>query len=406
MHTSLTHARVSGWGFGVGFRGGVVMTCAPHGNVARHSKDTSTCTLLYLETSGFRGGASGWGFGVSGWGPDDMRPAWKRGTPQQGHFHMHTPLFGDFRVSGWGFGVGFRGFGVGFRGGVLMTCAPHGNVARHSKDTSTCTVLYLETSGFRGGVSGWGRDDVRPAWKRGTPKPRHFHMHTPRFGVGLRGGASGWGFGVSGWGFGVDSGWGFGVGFRGFGLGFRGGVVMPCAPHGNVARHSKDTSTCTLLYLETSGFRGGVSGWGRDGVMTKYLLRNALKLDDYASGHGMWNQHSKQTWNALEKMGCYPQLRRFSFFALQNIYSEMLQYSTTMPVSMECEINTQNKPGSPWRKLIAIHNFVASAFLHYKISTQKWFKFRRLCQWPWNVKSTLKTNLDRLGENWLLSTTS
>ena len=219
---------------------------------------------------------SGWGFGlrggVSGYG-DDMRPAWKRGTPQQGHFHMHTPLFGDFRVSGW------------------------------------------------------GRDDVRAAWKRGTPQQKHFHMHTPLFGD-------------------------------------------------------------------------------------------------------------------------------FSFFALQNIYSEMLQNSKTMPVSMECEINTQNKPGSPWRKLIAIHNFVASAFLHYKISTQKWFKFRRLCQWPWNVKSTqnkpgspwrkliaihnfvasaflhykistqkwfkfrrlcqwpwnvkstLKTNLDRLGENWLLSTTS
>ena len=53
-----------------------MMTCAPHGNVARHSKDTSTCTLLYLETSGFRG-----------------------------------------EISGWGFGVGFRGFGVGFRVG-------------------------------------------------------------------------------------------------------------------------------------------------------------------------------------------------------------------------------------------------------------------------------------------------
>ena len=76
-----------------------MMPCAPHGNVARHSKDTSTCTLLYLETSGFRGG-------VSGWGRDDVRPAWKRGTPQQRHFHMCTPLFGDFRVSGWGFGVG------------------------------------------------------------------------------------------------------------------------------------------------------------------------------------------------------------------------------------------------------------------------------------------------------------
>ena len=83
------------------------MTCGPHGNVARHSKDTSTCTLLYLETSGFRGG-------VSGWGRDDVRPAWKRGTPQQRHFHMHTPLFGDFRFRGhgtenihlsWGHGV-------------------------------------------------------------------------------------------------------------------------------------------------------------------------------------------------------------------------------------------------------------------------------------------------------------
>ena len=61
----------------------------------------------------FRGGASGWGFGVgfrgfgvSGWGRDAVRSAWKRGTIQQGHFHMHTPLFGDFWVSGWGFGVG------------------------------------------------------------------------------------------------------------------------------------------------------------------------------------------------------------------------------------------------------------------------------------------------------------
>ena len=103
-----------------------MMTCAPHGNVARHSKDTSTCTLLYLETSGFRSG-----------------------------------------VSAWGFGVGVRGRVSGFRGGVVMTCAPHGDVARHSKDTSTCALLYLETSGFRGGVSGWG------------------------FGVGLRGGVSG-----------------------------------------------------------------------------------------------------------------------------------------------------------------------------------------------------------------------
>ena len=143
-----------------------------------------------------------------------------------------------------GFGVGFRGRVSGFRGGVVMPCAQHGNVARYSKDTSTCTLLYLETSGFRGGASGWG----------------------------------------------------FGVGFRGFGPGFRGGVVMPCAPHGNVARHSKDTSTCTLLYLET------------------------------------------------------------------------------MPVAMECEINTPHKPGSPWRTLVAIHNFVASAFLHYKISTQKCFR--------------------------------
>ena len=169
--------------------------------------------------------------------------------------------------------------------------------------------LHMLDSGFRGGVSGWGRDDMRPARKRGTPQQGHFHMHIPLFGQGFR-------------------------------VGFRGGVVMTCAPHGNVARHSKDH----------------------------------------------FHMHT-------------PLFGEFSFFALQNIYSEMLQNSTTMPVSMECEINTQNKPGSPWRKLIAIHNFVASAFLHYKISTQKWFKFRRLCQWPWNVKSTLKTNLDRLGEN-------
>ena len=121
-----------------------MMTCAPHGNVARHSKDTSTCTLLYLETSGFRGGASGWGFGV-----------------------------------------GFRGFGVGFRGGVVMPCAQRGNVARYSKDTSTHTPLFGDfrvlgqgfgvgfrgwVSRFRAGVSGWGRDAVRSAWKRGTPQ--------------------------------------------------------------------------------------------------------------------------------------------------------------------------------------------------------------------------------------------
>ena len=124
--------------------------------------------------SGFRGG-------VSGWGRDDVRPAWKRGTPQQGHFHMHTPLFGDFKVSGWGFGVGLRG-------GVVMTCAPHGNVARHSKDTSTCTLLYLETSGFRGGVSGWG----------------------------------------------------FGAGFRGRVSGFRGGVsALPQAPFPPISRTSR-----------------------------------------------------------------------------------------------------------------------------------------------------------------------
>ena len=81
------------------FRGRVVMTCAPHENVARHSKDTSTCTLLYLETSGFRGGVSGWGFGVglrggvSGFRGGVVMPcAQQRGTIQQGHFHMHTPL--------------------------------------------------------------------------------------------------------------------------------------------------------------------------------------------------------------------------------------------------------------------------------------------------------------------------
>ena len=371
---------VSGWGFGVGFRDGVVMTCAPHGNVERHSKDTSTCTLLYLETSGFRGG-------FSGWGRDDVRPAWKRGAPQQRHFHMHTPLlyletsgfrggvsgwgfgvgfrgFGvgswcrarrmetwhdtartlphahssiwrlqGFGASGWGFGVGFRGFGLGFRGGVVMPCAPHGNVAPRALPHARSSIWRLQ--GF--GAGSWWR---APAWKRGTPQQRHFHMHTPLFGD----------FRVSGWGFGVQlrggvSGWGFGVGFRG-------GVVMTCAPHGNVERHSKDTSTCTLLYLETSGFRGGVSGWGRDDVRPGWKrgtpqqrhfhmhtplfgdfrvsgwgfgvgLRGYQKWFKfrYASGHGMWNQHSKQTRIALEN-----------------------------------------------------NNFVASAFLHYKISTQKCFR--------------------------------
>ena len=164
------------------------------------------------------------------------------------------------------------------------------------------------------------------------------------FGVRFRGGASGWGFGV---------------GFRGFGVGVRGGVVMPCAQHGNVARYSKDTSTCTLLYLETSGFRGGASGWGFE-----------------VSGWG--RDAVRSAW----KRG------------------------TPQQGLMECETNTQNKPGMPWRKWVAIHNFVASAFLRYKISTQKCFRTLQLCQCPWNVKSTLKTNLDRLGENWLLSTTS
>ena len=322
MHTPLFGA--SGWGFGVGFRGfgvglrgGVLMTCAPHGNVARHSKDTSTCTLLYLETSGFRGGASGWGFGV-----------------------------------------GFRGFGVGFRGGVLMTCAPHGNVARHSKDTSTCTVLFLETSGFRGGVSGWGRDDVRPAWKRGTPPARtlpHAQSSIWRlqgFRVGFRGGASGWGFGVSGWGreaarsawkrgtiqqghfhmhtplFGDFrvSGWGFGVGFRGRGSGFRGGVsgwgrddMRPAWKRGTPQQGHFHMHTPLFGDFRVSGWGFGVGSWWRAPRMETW---HALALYNYASGHGMWNQHS-------------------------------------------------NKPGSPWRKLVAIHNFVASAFLHYKISTQK-----------------------------------
>ena len=187
-----------------------------------------------------------------------------------------------------------------------MTCAPHGNVVRHSKDTSTCTFLHLGTSGFQGGVSGWGRDDMRPAWKRGTPQQGHFHMHTPLFG----------------------------------------------------------------------DFR--VSGWGRDDV------RPAWKRGTPQQRH--FHMHT-------------PLFGDFSFFALQNIYSEMLQNSTTMPVSMECEINTQNKPGMPWRKWVAIHNLVASAFLHYKISTQKCFRTLQLCQCPWNVKSTLKPNLDRLGEN-------
>ena len=70
-----------------------------------HAYVTYTCNRFCYVTYtcfgvGFRGGVSGFRGGVSGWGRDDMRPAWKRGTPQQGHFHMHTPLFGDFRVSG------------------------------------------------------------------------------------------------------------------------------------------------------------------------------------------------------------------------------------------------------------------------------------------------------------------
>ena len=168
----------------------------------------------------------------------------------------------------------------------------------------------------------------------------------------------------------------------------RDGVLMTCAPHGNVARHSKDTSTHSSIWRLQGfgvGFRGGAWGVGfrgfgvgfRGGVVLPCAQHGNVarySKDNYASVHGMWNQHSKQTWIALEKTDCYPQLRSFSFFALKNIYSEMLQNSTTMPVSMECEINTQNKPGSPWRTLVAIHNFVASAFLHYKISTQKCFR--------------------------------
>ena len=132
-----THNRVGFRGRVSGFRGGDSgwgrddMRPAPHGNVARHSKDTSTCTLLYLETSRFRGG-----------------------------------------VSGRGFGVGFQGFGVGFRGGVVMH-APR-----------------MET------------------WHATARTLPHAHSSIWRlhgFGVGFRGGALGWGFGVSGLGFGVGS---------------------------------------------------------------------------------------------------------------------------------------------------------------------------------------------------------
>ena len=180
--------------------------------------------------------------------------------------------------------------------------------------------------------------------------------------------------------------------------GFQGGVgvVMTCAPHGNVARHSKDTSTCTLVYLETSGFRGGVSGFG---------VGFRGRVSGFRGGVSGWGHDDmRPAWKrGTPQQGHFhmhtPLFGDFSFFALQNIYSEMLQNSTTMPVSMECEINTQNKPGMPWRKWVAIHNLVASAFLHYKISTQKCFRTLQLCQCPWNVKSTLKPNLDRLGEN-------
>ena len=83
--------------------------------ICAHTSDSSVHTTGFWRLIcthnrvGFRGRVSGFRGGDSGWGRDDMRPAWKRGTPQQGHFHMSTPLFGDFRVSGWGFGVGLRG---------------------------------------------------------------------------------------------------------------------------------------------------------------------------------------------------------------------------------------------------------------------------------------------------------
>ena len=63
-----------------------------------------------------------------------------------------------------------------------------------------------------------------------------------------------------------------------------------------------------------SGFRGGVSGWGRDDVRPAWKRGKPQQGHFHSSGH-------------------------------------------------ECQINAPNKPGSPWRKLIAIHNFVASAFL-------------------------------------------
>ena len=200
--------RVSGWGFGVGlrggvsgFRGGVVMPCAPHGNVARYSKDTSACTLLYLETSrfrgfgvGFRGGVSRFRAGVSGWGRDAVRSAWKRGTKGTS---TCTLLYLETS---------------GFRGGVVMTCArmETWHATAKALPHAHSSIWRLQGFGvgfggaasgrgfgvgFRGGVSGWGRDDMRPAWKRGTPQQGHFHMHTPLFGD----------FRVSGWGFGVGS---------------------------------------------------------------------------------------------------------------------------------------------------------------------------------------------------------
>ena len=326
MHSPLFgDFRVSGWGFGVGswWRAPRMETWHATAKTLPHAHSS----IWRLQGFGveLRGGVSGFRGGVSGWGRDAVRSAWKRGTIQQGHFHMHTPLFGDFRVSG-------RGFGVGFRGGV---------------------------SRFRAGVSGWGRDAVRSAWKRGTPQQGHFHMHTPLFGD----------FRVSGWGFGVGS-WGRAPRMETW------HATAKTLPHAH-------SSICRLQGFGV-GFRGGASGWGFGvgfrGSRTMPVAMNVKStlqtnlFDNYASVHGMWNQHSKQTWIALEKTDCYPQLRSFSFFALKNIYSEMLQNSTTMPVSMECEINTQNKPGSPWRTLVAIHNFVASAFLHYKISTQKCFR--------------------------------
>ena len=71
-----------------------MMTCAPHGNVVRHSKDTSTCRRLQGFGVGFRGGASGWGFGV-GFRMKNLNPLDVRYI----HLFFLSQSFGDHSIN-------------------------------------------------------------------------------------------------------------------------------------------------------------------------------------------------------------------------------------------------------------------------------------------------------------------